>query len=101
MPAEQELIDISVKTLFNTGLFSDIRMEVRDRGVLAVVVVENPIVNQVLYEGNKKIKSDKFTEEVQLAARSVYTRAKVQADAQKWLRCIAQKVGLRHQSRQK
>lgn len=83
MPADEELLDISLKTLFRTGLFSDVKLEMQPNNVLLIEVVENPIVNRVIFEGNRRIKDDKITEEIQLAARSVYTRAKVQSDVQK------------------
>jgi outer membrane protein insertion porin family len=83
MPAEQELLDLSLKTLFNTGLFADVNLEMRPDGSLIIEVTENPIVNRVLLEGNRRLKDDKITEEIQLAPRAVYTRAKIQADVQR------------------
>ncbi len=83
MPAEEELLDLSLKTLFRTGLFSDVKLEMQPNGTLMIDVVENPIVNRVIFEGNRRVKDDKITEEIQLAPRTVYTRAKVQADVQK------------------
>ena len=83
MPADPELLDLSLKTLFNTGLFSDVSLEMQPNGNLLITVDENPIVNRVIYEGNKRVKDDKILEEVQLTPRSVYTRAKVQADVQR------------------
>ncbi len=85
MNAEEELLDLQVKTLYETGLFSDVAAEMQPNGTLLIAVTENPIVNRVLFEGNKKLKEDKFTEEIQLTARSVYTRAKVQADQQRMI----------------
>jgi outer membrane protein insertion porin family len=73
------LIDESLKTLFATGLFADITMR-PDGSTLLVSVVENPIINRVAYEGNKAIDNDAMNKEVQLKARVIYTRAKVQAD---------------------
>ncbi|WP_425408806.1 outer membrane protein assembly factor BamA [Hyphococcus sp.] len=83
MPADGELLDISLKTLFRTGLFSDVKLEMQPNNILVINVIENPIVNRVLFEGNRRLKEDKITEEIQLAPRGVYTRAKVQADVQK------------------
>ncbi len=83
MPADAELLDLSLKTLFNTGLFSDVALEMQENGVLLIDVKENPIVNRVIFEGNRRVKDDKITEEIQLAARTIYTRSKVQADAQR------------------
>ncbi len=82
-PADPKLIDLGAKTLFNTGLFSDVSLSMQDGGVLLIEVQENPIVNQVLLDGNRRVKEDKINEEVQLSARSVFTKAKVQADTQR------------------
>ena len=75
-------VDMSIKTLFATGLFADVQIEPND-GNLVIRVVENPIINQVILEGNKALKTDKITDELKLAPRSVFTRARVQADVQR------------------
>ncbi len=77
-----ERIDMSIKTLFATGLFADVLIEPGD-GNLIIRVVENPIINQVLIEGNKALKTDKITDELEAAPRSVFTRSRVQADVQR------------------
>ena len=81
--AEPQLLDIGLKTLFNTGLFADVALEMQPDSSLLIEVVENPIVNRVILEGNRRVKEDKITKEVQLTARSVFTRAKAQADVQR------------------
>ena len=85
MPAEQEFLDLTLKTLFNTGLFSDVKLEMQADGTLFIEVQENPIVNRVILEGNRRLKDDNITEEIQLAPRAVYTRAKVQSDVQRMI----------------
>jgi len=80
-PAE---INQSLKTLFATGLFQDVRIR-RQGSTIIVIVVENPIVNRVAFEGNKEIEDDTLASEVQLKPRAVYTRARVQADVQRIL----------------
>ena len=72
-------VDQSLKTLFATGLFADVNMRF-NQGTLIVLIVENPIINRVAYEGNNAIKEDDLNNEVQLKPRTIYTRAKVQAD---------------------
>ncbi|MEM9705863.1 MAG: outer membrane protein assembly factor BamA [Pseudomonadota bacterium] len=81
--ADPQLIDLGTKTLFNTGLFSDVTLSMRPGGMLLIEVKENPIVNQVILDGNKRVKDDKINEEVQLTPRSVFTKAKAQADMQR------------------
>jgi outer membrane protein insertion porin family len=83
--ADPQLLDAGLKTLFNTGLFADVKLEMQPDNTLLITVAENPIVNRVLLEGNKKVKEDKITEEVKLEARAVFTRSKVQADVQRIL----------------
>ena len=83
-PLDPRLVDLSLKALFRTGLFSDVRIIQQDDDLI-IRVRENPIINQVLFEGNQRIKEDKLSEELQLAPRVVYTRAKVQADMQRIL----------------
>lgn len=72
-------IDLALKTLFRTDLFSDVNIELQG-GDLVVNVVENPIINRVLFEGNKSVKEDKIKDEVQVRPRGIFTRSKVQAD---------------------
>ena len=75
-------IDLAVKTLFRTGLFADDSMEMQGSD-LVVRVSENPIINQVVFEGNHALKEDKLRDEVQVRPRGIFTRSKVEQDAQK------------------
>ena len=77
-------INQSLKTLFATGLFQDVRIR-RQGATIIVIVVENPIVNQVAFEGNREVDDETLSAEVQMKPRAVYTRARVQADVQRIL----------------
>lgn len=77
-------IDLSLKTLFATGLFADASFEKVGPDLL-VRVVENPIINRVIFEGNSAIDDDKMREEIQAAPRGIFTAARVQADVQRIL----------------
>ncbi len=83
-PFDPTQLDLSLKNLFNTGLFSDVEMQ-EQNGVLIVKVVENPIINRVVFEGNKKLDNDELAEEVRVRPRTVFTRAKVRADVKRML----------------
>ncbi len=72
-------IDEALKNLFSTGLFADVKVENID-GVVKVSVVENPVINKIAFEGNKRIKDDELSSEIQLKERQVFTRAKIQSD---------------------
>jgi outer membrane protein insertion porin family len=77
-----DLVDQSVKTLFSSGLFADVTIRRQDKGLI-VIVVENPIVNRVSFEGNSAITDDNLGKEGILSARQIYTRAKVQDDVER------------------
>lgn len=78
-PMTQETFDRALKSLFGTGLFAD--MTLRQRGnTMEVTVVENPVINEIAFEGNDKLDDDELLAEIQLRPRQVLTRTKVQAD---------------------
>jgi len=77
-------IDESLKVLFATGLFQDVRIR-REGATIVIIVLENPIVSRVAFEGNREIEDDTLSSEVQLKPRAVYTRARVQSDVQRIL----------------
>jgi outer membrane protein insertion porin family len=81
-PYDPLAADKSLKTLFATGLFADVTFH-PDGSTLTIDVVENPIINQVIFEGNDKVSEKDLTKEVQLKPRMVFTRNKVQADVQR------------------
>jgi len=76
--------DDSFKALFGTGLFSDVNISYSSR-VVTVSVEENPVINQVAFEGNDELDDSTLSQEVQLRPRSVYTRAAAQGDVQRIL----------------
>ena len=79
-----ERVDASLKALFGTGLFSDVRIDM-EGAVAVITVAENPVVNRVAFEGNRDVDSATLINEVQLKTRAVFTRARVQADVQRIL----------------
>ncbi|MGH7000508.1 MAG: outer membrane protein assembly factor BamA, partial [Stellaceae bacterium] len=76
---DSERLNQSLKSLYATGLFSDVTLR-REGDTLIVHVVENPVINRVAFEGNNKLADDTLNNEIQTKPRSVYTRQKVQAD---------------------
>ncbi|HET8727930.1 MAG TPA: outer membrane protein assembly factor BamA, partial [Alphaproteobacteria bacterium] len=72
-------LDASLESLFATGLFADVVLR-RDGQVLVVSVTENPIINRIAFEGNRRLNDDALEAEVQLRPRVVYTRTRVQND---------------------
>lgn len=83
-PFDPAKLDQSLKALFATGLFADVQLR-RDGAALVVRVVENPIINRIAYEGNRKIKDNDLASEISLRARSVYSRPQVEASVKRIL----------------
>ncbi|MFC7477396.1 outer membrane protein assembly factor BamA [Dankookia sp. GCM10030260] len=81
-PFDADRLDRSLKSLFATGLFKDVQVR-RDGNRVVVDVQENPIVNRVAFEGNRKISDDVLRGEVQMRGRAVFTPQAVQADRQR------------------
>jgi outer membrane protein insertion porin family len=74
-------LDEAVKRLFATGLFSDVSVN-QSGNTLVVTVTEYAIVNQVLFQGNKKIKDANLSQAVQLQPRRAFSREAMEADAE-------------------
>ena len=72
---DPQRLDIALKALFKTDLFSDVKLDMNG-ATLVVRVVENPVINQVLFEGNSNLKNDKLEDEIQIRPRGVFTRAR-------------------------
>src|SRR4051812_18084537 len=79
---DQASIDDGLKALIQTGLFQDVRIN-QAGGRIVVTVVENPVIGRVAFEGNKKVKDDQLTAEVQSKPRGTLSRPMVQSDAQR------------------
>ncbi|QAU46837.1 outer membrane protein assembly factor BamA [Bradyrhizobium guangzhouense] len=77
---DQGAIDDGLKALIETGLFQDVKINRGAGGQLVVSVVENPVIGRIAFEGNKKIKDEQLTAEVQSKARGTFSRAMVQSD---------------------
>ncbi|RIK97440.1 MAG: outer membrane protein assembly factor BamA [Proteobacteria bacterium] len=75
-------IDDGLKALIATNLFEDVRLSNRG-GRLVVSVVENAVIGRVAFEGNKKLKDEQLSVEIQSKPRGTLSRPMVQADAQR------------------
>ncbi|WP_373473130.1 outer membrane protein assembly factor BamA [Sphingorhabdus lacus] len=75
----QVAADQALKDLYATELFADVAIR-NNSGAVVVEVRENPVVNRIILEGNKRLKNDKIEPEIKLAPRQIYSRSKVRAD---------------------
>ena len=82
--SDPDTLDTALKTLFKTGLFADVDF-VQVGKKLVINVIENPVINRIAFEGNKRIEYADLELELQLKPRLVFTRTKVQQDVQRLL----------------
>ena len=75
-----ETLDQAIKDLLGSELFADVQIAGVESGDIVIRVRENPIINRVILEGNKRLKEDKITKEIKLKPRQVFTRSAVRQD---------------------
>ncbi len=74
-----ETLDDALRDLQETELFAEV--SIRDNaGDLVIEVRENPVINRILLEGNKRLKEEKIRPEIKLSPRQIFTRSKARAD---------------------
>jgi outer membrane protein insertion porin family len=76
--------DGSIKALFATGFFSDVRVTL-EGNIVIVTVTENALVNRVAFEGNKEVKSETLSQAVQTKPGGTLAPSRVEADVQRIL----------------
>lgn len=85
-PYSEELLKRDFKVLWETGFFSDIRMEREDGPegkIVRIIVEENPLIKSIVYKTGRKVKQndivDKLKEENEsILAYSYYNPYKIQ-----------------------
>jgi outer membrane protein insertion porin family len=75
-----ESLDQALKDLYASELFAEVTIAGADTGQIVLQVRENPVINRIVLEGNKRIKEDKIRPEIRLAPRQIFTRTKARAD---------------------
>ena len=77
----EEDLNAVFKDLFATELFSDISFDFKNNS-LFIKVVENPIINRIALEGNKRIEDDDILSEIFLKPRDIFTLNKIKNSLQ-------------------
>ena len=85
IPYTPETLDQALKDLQASDLFVQYQIDGVQTGDIVLKVRENPIINRVILEGNKALKSDKITKEIKLAPRQIFTRTAVRQDVSRIL----------------
>jgi outer membrane protein insertion porin family len=75
----QKSIDESLKKLYESELFFDVKIYQKDSQII-VKVQENPLISEIKFIGNKKISEDILQSEISLKKRSIFTKSKLRND---------------------
>nr|MDQ2705920.1 FtsQ-type POTRA domain-containing protein [Pseudomonadota bacterium] len=78
-------LDQALKDLYATQLFADVTITGADTGALVIQVRENPVINRIILEGNRRIKDDKILPEIKLSPRQIFTRSGARSDVERIL----------------
>ena len=78
-------LDQALKDLYATQLFADVTINGTETGNLVIAVRENPVINRIILEGNKRLKDDKILPEIKLSPRQIFTRPAARADVDRIL----------------
>ncbi|MBR0995020.1 outer membrane protein assembly factor BamA [Bradyrhizobium japonicum] len=76
---DQSVVDDALKALIATGMFQDVKIN-QSGGRIVVSVIENAVIGRIAFEGNKKIKDEQLSAEIQSKPRGTFSRALVQSD---------------------
>jgi len=79
-PYDNERLDQALRDLLATELFADVQISGVDTGDIVIQVRENPVINRIILEGNRRLKDDKISPEIRLAPRQIFTRSRARAD---------------------
>ena len=78
------LIDATIKALFNTGQFADVRVA-RNGNQLIINLLENLVLDIIAFEGNSSVDSETLSNVIVSKTRQPFTRNKVQTDIRRML----------------
>lgn len=76
----EEILDTSLKNLYNTGLFSDVQIDKLKDGVLKITLEENPLISKQAFDGNKKLDDKILQTEIKSKPNTVFSKSLVQQD---------------------
>ncbi len=81
---DEDRINLSLRALQATGLFAD--LQILQRGSeLVVRVIEAPVINRIIFEGNNAVTTERLEEETEAEPRQTFTLSRVEQDVQRIL----------------
>ncbi len=78
----EEFVAESVKRIYKTDLFMDVKVKFL-LGKFEIEVVESPMINNIYFEGNKNIKQESLEKELIISKRVPFSKNKITLDVQR------------------
>lgn len=78
-----DVLNEDLKRLYDLGYFEDIEIdteEEEDGYIVSFIVLEKPLIESIVFEGNRAIKEQKLREEISAKATEMLDRAKLNRD---------------------
>lgn len=85
------LVDDSIKSLYGTGFFSDVKIK-EHGGTAQIKIVENPLVSKIAFEGNKKISDKDLKKELSMTEYTVFSTGSMTSDVNR-IKSLYEKKG--------
>ena len=76
---DQKAFSNIIKNLYATGYFSDVKITENKQNIF-ISIKENPIIDNIAFEGNKEINDETILSEISLRAKKVFSSSKVKSD---------------------
>ncbi|MDP8217919.1 MAG: outer membrane protein assembly factor BamA [Candidatus Theseobacter exili] len=93
-PLKPRDLNEDIKRLYKLGFFSNISIDMEetyDGVILTILVAENPVVKEILVEGNHALKDKKLLKKVESAVGKILSESQVQKDREALLQYYREK----------
>ncbi|USO02382.1 MAG: outer membrane protein assembly factor BamA [Alphaproteobacteria bacterium] len=91
--SDADVLNKTLKRLYATDYFKDVKLEFKG-GVLTVEVEEQPVINKVIFEGNKKVSADTLKQQIGIAAGQSFSEFKTLGETSQKLEAAYRTMGL-------
>ena len=86
-----QILNKKLKEMYALGLFADIKFRVVNNDLI-ILIKENPMINNINFSGNKKVKDETINQEIKLKSRNVFQKKELR-DAIETLRELYKRTG--------
>lgn len=90
---DSEALNMALKKLYETDYFKDVKLDLKDN-VLIIQVVEQPVINEIIFQGNKKVSSDTLKQQLGISSGQSFSEFKILGEASQKIEAVYRMMGL-------